>query len=403
MKVIVIGGGASGLVSAIEASRRGAKVTILERNNKCGKKLLLTGNSRCNFWNSDIELSHYHTSSSKVLEEILMNNQKFVLPFFKSIGIIPKVINGYYYPYSNQSLTVLNTLLWTATNLKVDIKYEELVQKIIKERKFCVYTENNCYEADKVIIATGGMSYPKTGSDGNGYKLVEAFGHSLNTPLPTLVQLRSKDNFYKELKGVRSEVILTVFEENKKIKSEQGEILFTDYGLSGICTFNISGIISRGLNQNKKEEVFINFVPWFKGSKNDLLEWFDHQAKQLNNYTLSQILEGFLNYKIVNLILKLCSLKADSSWSTSPKEKIASYLLHFPFRVKETNTFLEAEATSGGVPLEEINPKTMESKKVKGLYLTGEILDVDGVCGGYNLGFAWITGLIASKGVTEND
>ncbi len=298
MNIFIIGGGASGLIAAIKASKNGNKVTILEKNTKCGKKLLLTGNGRCNFWNSDINVNAYQTSNKDLLAKILAKKQDEVLDFFKAIGIVPKVINGYYYPYSNQATSILNALVNKCLKLKVNIKYEEEVSKIIKKDKFYIYTSNNVYQADKVILATGGKSYPKTGSDGKGYELASSFGHQIKKVLPALVQLRGKENFYKELKGVRCEAILTLSENNKEIKSEQGEVLFTDYGISGICTFNLSSLVARGLDNNYQEEILINFVPWFKGSDNDFQKWLDEQDKKLLNYSLGEILEGFLNYKL---------------------------------------------------------------------------------------------------------
>ncbi len=402
MNLIIIGGGVSGLTSAIVARRQGVNVTILEKNSKCGKKLLLTGNGRANFWNKSMDLSFYHTSSKKDLEKIITSEKDNVLDFIHSLGIVERINNGYYYPYTNQAISLWNSLLLGALNLGVKIEYESPVIKIEKEKNFKIYTKDKCYDADKIILATGGMSYPKTGSDGSGYNLLKKLGHTINKPLPSLVQLRGKENFYKDLKGVRSEVILTVFENKKKIKEEHGELIFTDYGISGICTFNISGIIARGLNKKYEEEIFINFIPWFKGNSMDFINFVDNQEKKLKDYTLGQILEGFLNYKIVNLILKLSNVKNDIKWSLAPKEKIVSLLMNFPFKVKETNTFNEAEVTTGGIPLEEINPDNMESKIVKDLYLVGEILDVDGICGGYNLGFAFMSSIKAGRSVLND-
>ena len=401
MNIFIIGGGASGLIAAIKASKNGNKVTILEKNTKCGKKLLLTGNGRCNFWNSDINVNAYQTSNKDLLAKILAKKQDEVLDFFKAIGIVPKVINGYYYPYSNQATSILNALVNKCLKLKVHIKYEEEVLKIIKKDKFYIYTSNNVYQADKVILATGGKSYPKTGSDGKGYELASSFGHQIKKVLPALVQLRGKENFYKELKGVRCEAILTLLENNKEIKSEQGEVLFTDYGISGICTFNLSSLVARGLDNNYQEEILINFVPWFKGSDNDFQKWLDEQDKKLLNYSLGEILEGFLNYKIINCLLKLIKVDYASKWQDVSKEKIVKLLRHFPLKIIGTNSFKEAEVSSGGVPLEEINVETMESLLVENLYLIGEILDVDGICGGYNLGFAWISGILAGEGVCK--
>ena len=181
-------------------------------------------------------------------------------------------------------------------------------------------------------------------------------------------------------------------------KNEFGEIQLCDYGISGICSFNLSGIISKGLNNNFHEEIFINFVPWFDDKEN-FIKWLDNQNKKLKGYNISQILEGFLNYKLVNLILKLAKIKKESLWEDIDKVKLANLITNFKFEVKNTKSFEHAQVCSGGVSLDEIDINTMESKIIKNLYIIGELLDVDGDCGGYNLGFAWISGIVAGSNI----
>ncbi len=402
MDVIIVGGGASGLTAGIVLARRGFKVTIIERNNKCGKKILLTGNGRANYWNELQSIDKYHSKDIRLGEQIWLNGKDKVLPFLDSLGLVSKVINGYYYPYSNQAVSLLNVLLNTAHNLKVNFVLDEYVVDIKKEDKFVVKTTKNVYTAKKVILATGGKAASKTGSDGNGYNLAQSLGHSLVEVLPSLVQLKGQDNFYKDWAGVRSEVVLKLKENDKVIKSEHGEVQFTDYGLSGICTFNLSGLVAKGLVQKKKEVIEINFVPWFKGNIDDFIAFMDEQEQKLNKYNLSNILEGFLNYKIVNLVLKLAKVPVDVKWSDVDKRGLAKMILSFPFLVAGTNDFDSAQVCSGGIPLTEINVKTMESLKVKSLYLIGEIVDVDGDCGGYNLGFAWMSGILAGESISND-
>ena len=403
MDVFVIGGGASGLIAAIKASEAGAHVTILERNSICGKKLLLTGNSRCNYYNENQDIKFYHSNNIEIFKEIFESKKDDILKFFDELGIIPNIVNGYYYPYSNRSDSVVNALLSKIKSLSVEIKTEQQVINIEKEDKFIITTDKNKFYADKVIISTGSKSYPKTGSDGIGYSLVKNLGHTTTEILPSLVMLEGEEKFYKDLKGVRSNVKLTLVENNKPIKDEIGEVQFTDYGISGICTFNLSGIIAKGLNKGYTEKIYINFIPWFKGEKEDFLSWMYNQSKILNGFTIKNILEGFLNYKVINTILKETNTPKDSTWENSPKEKIVDLIMNFPINIKTTRSFNVSQTCSGGVPLTEINPKTMESKIIKGLYLTGEILDVDGDCGGYNLSFAWMSGLIAGEKVYEKD
>ncbi len=403
MDVFVIGGGASGLTAAIKAGSAGAHVTILERNSICGKKLLLTGNSRCNYYNENQDIKFYHSNNIEIFKEIFENKKDNILNFFDELGIIPNIVNGYYYPYSNRSDSVVNALLSKIKSLNIEIKTEQQVINIEKEDKFIITTDKNKFYADKVIISTGSKSYPKTGSDGIGYSLVKNLGHTTTKILPSLVMLEGEGNFYKDLKGVRSNAKLTLVENNKTIKEETGEVQFTDYGISGICTFNLSGIIAKGLNKGYTEKIYINFIPWFKGNKEEFLSWMNNQSRLLNGFTIKNILEGFLNYKVINTILKETNTSKDSTWKNSPKEQIIDLIMNFPINIKSTKSFNVSQTCSGGVPLTEINPKTMESKIVKGLFLTGEILDVDGDCGGYNLSFAWMSGLIAGENVYEED
>ncbi len=395
--IIVIGGGASGLVAAITAARKGSRVTILEKNNKCGKKLLLTGNGRCNYWNETQELSKYHSQDIDIFSQIYQAKQKDVLTFFASLGIIPKVINGYYYPYSQNGGSIYNALMSEIDNLNIALKYEEEVQDIIKEEKFIIKTNKQTYKADKVIMAMGSKAYPKTGSDGSGYEILKKLGHEIIPVFPSLVQIKGQDNFYKDWAGIRCEAILSLFEDGKLIKEEQGELQLTNYGISGICTFNLSGWVAKGKANQKHEEIKINFVPWFQENKNEFKNWLDKQEEKLSNFNLYQILEGFLNYKLINVIFKLLKLPKETKWKDAPKDELVKLLKEFPFNIQETMGFDAAQVCSGGVSLKEINPKTLESLKVKDLYLVGEILDVDGDCGGYNLGWAWISALIAGE------
>ena len=230
----------------------------------------------------------------------------------------------------------------------------------------------------------------KTGSDGNGYSLADFLGHTIKKVSPSLVQVRGKDSFYKEWTGVRSEAILSLYQNDQKVKEERGEVQFTDYGISGICTFNLSGDIAQ--NKEMKSIIYINFVPWFQGSKDEFLKWLNNQIELLKDFSLKGVLEGFLNVKLVNLFLKLLKIE-NKTWQDIDKMALIELLFNFKFEVLTTNDFTDSQVTRGGIPLNEVF-ETLESKKTKSLYFTGEILDVDGDCGGYNLGFAWMSGLI---------
>jgi predicted Rossmann fold flavoprotein len=252
-----------------------------------------------------------------------------------------------------------------------------------------------------VIISTGSFACPKTGSDGLGYKILNSLGHSLITPLPALVQLKANAPYLKEWHGIRSDVSVTLLENNTPISNQIGEIQLTDYGVSGICIFCLSGQVSRGLYNNKKEEISINFLhPFNINTKEEFITWMNNRNNIVKNRTISDLLDGLLNYKLINLILKISKIDRNISWnklSNNEKYLLGTNLTNFSLNITGTNSFEQAQTATGGIPLSEINPVTMESIYNKGLYITGELLDIDGDCGGYNLTNAWITGMLAGK------
>lgn len=402
-KITIIGGGASGLVAAIYASKnKDNEVTILERNKECAKKILVTGNGKCNYWNEDQNIIHYHSKNIELVENIITKeNNKEIINMFDSLGIVPKIKNGYYYPFSNQATTIKNVLINEVKRNNVIIKNDTLVQSIKKvDDKFIITTENEIIESDKVIISTGSFAAPKTGSDGMGYNFLKQFKHTIIKPLPALVQLKTNAPYLKEWQGIRTDVIISLYENNNKIKEEQGEIQLTNYGISGICTFNLSHYVTRGLYEGKKEEVKINFIPFLQYNEiNEYIDWFN---KRNRNITIIESLSNIINNKLAAVILKQSNIKETNTWnelSDNLKIKLIENLISFTVNITETNTFNEAQVANGGIPLTEININTMESKKEKDLYIIGELLDVAGDCGGYNLTFAWISGMIAGKNI----
>lgn len=388
-KIAIIGGGYSGVISAVYASKNN-DVTILERNDKLLKKLLLTGNGRCNYFNSVITLDKFHSYSKDIIEEIItMDNIEELDDFFINLGLIPKVKNGYYYPYSNQATSVKDLLIGKLKELNVNIKTDYLVEKV--EKKDDKFIINNELEFDKIIISTGGKAYPKTGSDGIGYELLKSFNHNITKITPSLVQITSDNKYLKELSGIRCEANLSLFDSNNKIKEETGELQFTDYGISGICTFNISSYLRDGTNN---KYILVNFMPF--GIKE-----FNLFMAGSNN-TIFERLEGILNYKLIKVLLKLSNISIDEKWSnitSKQKEDLINNLFNYRVSITGTKLFDSSQVCAGGLSLEEINPKTMESKLVKDLYVTGELLDLDGECGGYNLILCFITGFIAGSNI----
>ncbi len=398
-EVVIVGGGASGLTAAITAARNGKDVTIIERNNKCGKKILITGNGRCNFWNTDENLSHFHSSNSNLLKEFITDERKnSILKFFDSLGLAYKTKNGYYYPFSNQAFTVENALLSECKKLNIKIINDITVEKIIKKDCFIINPDKEKITAKNIIIATGSKAAPKTGSDGLGYEISKSLGHNIITPLPSLVQLKADEPYFKNWSGIRTDVKVNLLINHKYIKSETGEVQLTNYGLSGICIFNLSGETAKALNQNKNVIISINFIPFASNPKTFL------QNLNKNSYhkTISELLEGILHYKLVDIIIKKTHLKRDLLLNTLTDNELNNLiktLTDFQIEILDTHTLDHAQVCSGGIPLTEINSKTLESLKVKNLYFTGEIIDIDGDCGGYNLGWAWMSGIIAGKNV----
>ena len=395
MKVLVIGGGASGLIASIYASKNN-DVTILEKDSQIGKKLLVTGNGKCNYWNENQDISNYNTNNIDILKHILIDeNKKEILDLFDRIGIIPRIKNGYYYPYSNQATSIQTGLIKEIKNKDVNIITDCEVLDIDYDKCFKIKTNKGIYEADKVIISTGSYASKKQVKN-IGYDIAKKFNHKIIEPKPGLVSLIAEGNFFKDWKGIRCDVELT-YDENIEI----GEAQLTDYGISGVCVFNLSSKIINNLDKNNILK--INFVPFLNiKTNNELIAFLNKRNKLMENRTISELLDGFLNYKLVNTILKLSNIKKDDYFdnlSDLQKDNLAHNLLNFELKIIKPNDFSFAQTCSGGIPLDEINPNTMESLKQNGLYFTGEILDVDGKCGGYNLEFAFVSGLIAGDNI----
>lgn len=385
MKIIIIGSGASGLAAGISLLRCGYDVTILERNNISGKKLLLTGAGRCNFFNSDQNIVHYHSNDKDILAKIITSdNIHLVEDFITSLGIIPKVKDGYYYPFANQAYNMKELLERTYLDLGGKIKYNYLVEKI--EKKNSLFLVNDTISCDKLILATGSKAYKMTGSDGIGYQLAKKFNHHIVKVLPSLTSLITREKI--NLKGVRVDAKVTLYEDGVKVREELGQVQFTDYGLSGICIFNLSYYAVKGLNKNKKEVITIDLMPFM-------------DKVSFKNKKVYDLLLGFLPNKMIDYILKTLDISKDVYYkdlSNDKKQELTKKLKEMEFNITSYKEFDFSQVCSGGVSLREINPLTMESIFVKNLYIIGELLDVNGDCGGYNLTFAFLSGILTSRG-----
>lgn len=399
--ILVIGGGPAGLAAAIFASSKKNKVTLIERNSSCGKKLLLTGNGKCNYWNEDQSLSHFHSDDPSILEQIITpSNLEQTWEFLKSIGIIPYIKNGYYYPFSNHSFTMKEALLIECKKRNVIIIVNEKVEKIEKkDQKFITQTTLDKYVFDKVILAAGSKAMPKTGSDGEGYTLIESLGHTITKITPSLVQMILDFPELKKWAGIRTQAKVSLYEKNKKWKEETGELQLTDYGVSGICIFNLSRNI--GKNPQKEFQLEINFLPFIS---NNGIEFLETQNKLVKNRTIGELLESILHYKLVEILLRICQIPYNAKWSElkpNKKEQLVELLTKNKIKVLGTKGFEASQVCAGGVKLTEIDPSTLESKITNNLFIAGELLDIDGDCGGYNLMIALLTGVLAGKGASE--
>ena len=390
--IVIIGAGPAGLTAAITIARKNKRVTIIEKNSKCGKKLLVTGGGKCNYFNEDQNINHYHTSSNVNLNEIINEkNLAKVKDFFDSLGIIPSINNGYYYPCTKSAITIWNALTYEAKRLGVEIITDLEVIDITKEDTFIIKTNRENIKAKKVIIASGGKAMPKTGSDGIGYEIANKFNHKIIEVKPSLTGLKGNENYFKKWSGIRTEATLSLYNDGKLIKKESGTLQLTDYGISGIVTFNIS----RYAKNNTI--VKINFLPFIEESA---YTWLKKQAKK-TNYPIREVLERVLNYKLVDIIIKKSNIKSNNFKHLKEEEykNLVYNLTNFEIKIIDKNSFEKAEVCQGGVSLDEINIKTLESKKVKNLYFIGEVLDIDGDCGGYNLTNCWINGLIVGENI----
>ncbi len=392
-KIVIVGAGFAGISAAISAKNNKNEIILLEKRNVVGKKILVTGNGRCNYYNDFQNDNCYHSSNDNFTKN-LKDEAHIVRDFYSDLGIIPYIKDGYYYPYSKEASSIRNVLIRKCESLGIKIITSYTVNSIKKDdNKFIINDDITC---DKVILATGSMAYYKDDEQLIGYDIAKSFGHNIIKCLPSLVQLKGKGNFFKKWAGVRSEVEIGLYIDDKLKCKEKGEIMLTDYGISGICVFNISGYASRAINDNSKVRVSINFVPWMK---DNIYEYLNNR-----NEKLSDVLEGMLNAKLVSLILDECKVNSDITFkelSNSMKDKIIRYLIDFKLDIVGVNDFDKAQVSSGGVDTLEIDRNTFESKLVKGLYIIGEMVDVDGICGGYNITFATLSGIKAGSDLAK--
>lgn len=399
-KVVIIGGGAAGMMAAITAASKNAEVTILEHKDRIGKKILSTGNGKCNFTNRLQKPECYRSDNRNFAWGIYEQfNVEQTLQFFENLGIYTKDRNGYLYPNSEQASSVLDVLRMEIERLHIQVITEVHCKEIKPVKKgFQILTDKNKISADAVILAAGSKAAPVTGSDGSGYTLAKQLGLSMIPVLPALVQLRCKEKFYKSVSGVRVQAEVSIYAGKKCLGKDQGEVQLTNYGISGIPVFQVSRYAARALYEKKNVFAVLNFFPEL--SQDEFMNLLKQRISLRSKKTVEEFFVGLFNKKLADLWISLSQIDRKKQVGKLTEEEVKRLTLliqHFETEITETNGFEQAQICCGGVDTKELNPETLEVYCVPGLYLAGEILDVDGICGGYNLQWAWSSGYVAGR------
>jgi hypothetical protein len=407
--VIVVGAGAAGLMAAIWAGRAGCRVLVLEHASQPGKKLLMTGNGKCNFtneallhsdeWQGETLRAYYHGACPAfVLPALAFFDGEKTLAFFRELGIEPVVRKGGYYPASGQASAVLRALLMECDRLNIKILCDIGIRSIQRVKNgIFLDTKNGSYQTFACILATGGKSYKKTGSDGSGFLYVERLGHTIQDVAPALVPLQSDLAFFQKVAGIRAEISTKFFRDQELLGRENGELQLTDYGLSGICIFQLSHLFHK-CGECDKIHMELDFLPACSEdqAKTILSERLHHPCAVKK--TIAESLLGLLPDRLGTALLEEAGIDPAMPASTAADrelERLLAVLKHFDVPITGTRSFDQAQVSAGGVDTREVSEATMESRLVPGLFFAGEMLDVDGICGGFNLQWAWASGALA--------
>lgn len=401
--LLIIGGGASGILAAIAAKDMGADAAIVEGNDRIGRKIVTTGNGRCNITNKNIDIRRYHGENPDFSSKSLLSfGYKDTVSFFDNLGLpIISLEEGKMFPMSLQASSVIDILRFAIEERNIPVYLSSKVKHISKiKNNFSVVCSNgNEYRCRKLILAAGGKSAPGTGSDGSGFSLARSLGHRIVEPVPALVQLKLQYDHLKALSGVKFNGTAKISVNNKIMQEEWGEILFTDYGISGPPILQLSRLASYHLN--KKDSVTISVDMMADMDYNEMESYFENHFALLGHRSVYDSMIGIINKKIIPVVLKDSGITdihvpcSDLPW----KEKLTLYSLlkNWTFTVSGTNSFTNSQVTAGGVATDEVDENTLESKLIPGLYFSGEILDIDGDCGGFNLQWAWSSGYAAAR------
>lgn len=410
--VIIIGAGASGMMAAATAASKGASVALLEHKDDIGKKILATGNGRCNFTNTDMSVNSFHGSKALIKNGLSQFDYADTIRFFEKLGIPAYDNAGYIYPNSRQAASVVAAFRMELMRLHVDVKTGIKITEIKAARItakdtnttanpscYCIQTDKGSFESKKLIIACGLTASPKLGSDGSLFRMIEALGHHIQKPLPALCGFSCEGLNFKKITGVRCDATVASVIDGQMTEQNTGELQLADYGISGIPVFQISSLMSRALDKGQRVEVIIDFLPAF--SDDGLYRYIkDRSTAITDNRSLNEMLNGLLNNKLLLELIHKSGVSPDKKGRLLTEddcESLTRSIKHTAVSVRKSRGVEFAQVCAGGIYTKEIDVRTLESKIHPGLYFCGELLDVDGICGGYNLQWAWTSGYIAGE------
>lgn len=393
MRVLVIGGGAAGMMAALTAAENGHAVTLLERQGRVGRKLMATGNGRCNLTNHHVSPAHYHGETPDFCRHALAAfDVGSTLLYFAGLGLLTTAEDsGRVYPFSNMAGSVLDVLRFALENSGIDLRTGCVVTGIKKKgNTFLVRTESGEeFTADRVILAAGGAAGGKVGGVMDGYQLAKGLGHHRTALYPSLVQIKTDPTYPRALKGVKAEAAVTIRRGGEVLAQNRGEVLFTEYGVSGPVIFDISRTAATGGDGlTVTLDLFPDWAP------REVLDWLRQRRQSAGDREAGTLLTGALHSRLGQMVCKAAGFtnQRAAGLSDGDLRRIAAQVKGFALPITGVCGFDQAQVTAGGLRCGEFDPHTMESRLVPGFYACGEVLDIDGDCGGYNLQWAWSSG-----------
>lgn len=396
MNVCVIGGGAAGMLAALTAAENGHRVLLLERQSRVGRKLLATGNGRCNLSNYHVSPAHYHGGAGFCDFALSQFDVGETLQYFASLGLLTvSEASGRIYPMSNMAGSVLDVLRYALERPEIDLQTGQTVTAVRKiPEGFSVKTETDTFSARCLILAAGGAAGSKVGGGMDGYRMAKSLGHHRTALYPSLVQLKTDPTYPRALKGVKAQCGISICRGSQVLARNSGEVLFTEYGVSGPAIFDLSRSVSAG---GSDLTCLLNFFPDWEEA--EVLHWLSQRQAAMAAHEASTLLTGSCHTRLGQMICKSAGFtnQRAAGLTRDDLRRIARQATHFALPITGTCGFDQAQVTAGGLDTSEFDPRTLQSRLVPGLYACGELLDIDGDCGGYNLQWAWSSGRLAGK------